>query len=179
MDGGGVISPIVGGVRGLPLGRTGGSGRGPDRCRRTGRGTRKPLAPPLDGRDELAQVHLQRVEDLVGVVLGAEPVVLAGARVDSSASRPSCRRPGGSTSPTRRRLSLTHMEEPLSSEIVVVWRLGWLALSGRCRGGTSGRSSLSTAGSDSYTRAVTSRPGIRRGSPSKSGRGRPQAVGCP
>jgi putative transposase len=52
--------------------------------------------------------------------------------------------------------------------------VGWLALSGRCRGGTSGRSSLSTAGSDSYTRAGTSRPGIRRGSPSKSGRGRPQ-----
>jgi hypothetical protein len=53
-----------------------------------------------------------------------------------------------------------------------------LALAGRWRGGTSGRSSLSTAGSDSYTRAVTSRPGIRRGSPSKIGRCRPE-VGCP
>jgi hypothetical protein len=52
----------------------------------------------------------------------------------------------------------------------------WLALSGRCRGGTSGRSRLSTAGSDSYTRAGTSRPGVRRGSPSKSGRCRPRSA---
>src|SRR3954467_12232455 len=30
------------------------------------------LAPALDGRDELREVDLERVEDLVGVVLGAE-----------------------------------------------------------------------------------------------------------
>jgi hypothetical protein len=37
------------------------------------------LAPPLHGGDELRQVDLERVEDLVGVVLGAEPdLALAG-----------------------------------------------------------------------------------------------------
>src|SRR5829696_4651239 len=40
------------------------------------------LAPALDGRDELRQVHLERVEDVVGVVLGAQAdLPLAGARV--------------------------------------------------------------------------------------------------
>jgi hypothetical protein len=43
---------------------------------------REPLAPPLNGRDEPAQVHLQRVEDLADVVLSAEPdLALAVARV--------------------------------------------------------------------------------------------------
>ena len=47
----------------------------------------------------------------------------------SRRSRPSCRPQPGSTS-QRRSPPLTHMEEPLSSEIVVVWWLGgW-----RCRG---------------------------------------------
>src|SRR3954451_16287445 len=40
------------------------------------------LAPALDGRDELREVDLERVEDLVGVVLGAEPdLALAAAGV--------------------------------------------------------------------------------------------------
>src|SRR3954467_13968980 len=40
------------------------------------------LAPALDGRDELREVDLERVEDLVGVVLGAEAdLALAGAGV--------------------------------------------------------------------------------------------------
>src|SRR3712207_6837540 len=40
------------------------------------------LAPALDGRDELREVDLERVEDLVRVVLRAEPdLPLAGARV--------------------------------------------------------------------------------------------------
>src|SRR3954464_14818826 len=40
------------------------------------------LAPALDGGDELREVDLERVEDLVGVVLGAEPdLALASARV--------------------------------------------------------------------------------------------------
>src|SRR3954469_6068705 len=40
------------------------------------------LAPALDGGDELREVDLERVEDLVGVVLGAEPdLALAGAGV--------------------------------------------------------------------------------------------------
>src|SRR3954449_12605744 len=40
------------------------------------------LAPALDGRDELREVDLERVEDLVGVVLGAEPdLPLAGAGI--------------------------------------------------------------------------------------------------
>src|SRR3954471_20002865 len=40
------------------------------------------LAPALDGRDELREIDLERVEDLVGVVLGAEPdLALAGAGV--------------------------------------------------------------------------------------------------
>src|SRR5215204_5769342 len=40
------------------------------------------LAPALDGGDELREVDLERVEDLVGVVLGTEPdLPLAGARV--------------------------------------------------------------------------------------------------
>src|SRR5215211_7284372 len=42
----------------------------------------QPLAPALDGGDELREVDLERVEDLVGVVLGAETdLALAGARV--------------------------------------------------------------------------------------------------
>src|SRR3954471_9171115 len=40
------------------------------------------LAPALDGRDELREVDLERVEDLVGVVLGAEAdLALPGASV--------------------------------------------------------------------------------------------------
>src|SRR5215211_7299184 len=40
------------------------------------------LAAALDGGDELREVHLERVEDLVGVVLGAEAdLALAGAGV--------------------------------------------------------------------------------------------------
>src|SRR3954449_9831667 len=40
------------------------------------------LAPALDGRDELREVDLERVEDLVGVVLGAETdLALAGPGV--------------------------------------------------------------------------------------------------
>jgi hypothetical protein len=40
------------------------------------------LAPALDGRDELREVHLEGVEDLVGVVLGAEAdLALAGPGV--------------------------------------------------------------------------------------------------
>src|SRR3954462_1991311 len=40
------------------------------------------LAPALDGADELREVDLERVEDLVGVVLGAEAdLALAGASV--------------------------------------------------------------------------------------------------
>ena len=40
------------------------------------------LAAALDGRDELREVDLERVEDLVGVVLGAEAdLALAGAGV--------------------------------------------------------------------------------------------------
>src|SRR4051794_14124705 len=40
------------------------------------------LAPALDGRDELGEVDLERVEDLVRVVLGAEAdLALAGAGV--------------------------------------------------------------------------------------------------
>ena len=40
------------------------------------------LAAALDGREELREVDLERVEDLVGVVLGAEPdLALAGAGV--------------------------------------------------------------------------------------------------
>src|SRR4051812_10596336 len=40
------------------------------------------LAPALDGRDELGEVDLEGVEDLVGVVLGAEAdLALAGAGV--------------------------------------------------------------------------------------------------
>src|SRR5947209_17557469 len=41
---------------------------------------RQPLAPAADGGDELRQVDLEGVEDLVGVVLGAEAdLALAGA----------------------------------------------------------------------------------------------------
>src|SRR3954462_11903837 len=41
-----------------------------------------PLPATLDGGDELGEVDLERVEDLVGVVLGAEPdLALAGAGV--------------------------------------------------------------------------------------------------
>src|SRR3954463_16749647 len=40
------------------------------------------LAPALDGGDELREVDLERVEDLVGVALGAEPdLALAAAGV--------------------------------------------------------------------------------------------------
>ena len=40
------------------------------------------LAPALDGRYELREVHLEGVQDLVRVVLGAEPdLALAGAGV--------------------------------------------------------------------------------------------------
>src|SRR4051794_5892536 len=48
------------------------------------------LAPALDGRDELREVDLERVEDLVGVVLGAEPdLALARAGVlDDVLGRP-------------------------------------------------------------------------------------------
>src|SRR3954454_17424571 len=35
--------------------------------------TRKPLAATLHGGDELREVHLERVEDVVRVILGAEP----------------------------------------------------------------------------------------------------------
>src|SRR3954468_4830812 len=42
----------------------------------------EPLAAALDGGDELREVDLERVEDLVGVVLGAEPdLALAAAGV--------------------------------------------------------------------------------------------------
>src|SRR6266545_3934753 len=42
----------------------------------------EPLPATLDGGDELREVDLERVEDLVGVVLGAEPdLPLAGAGV--------------------------------------------------------------------------------------------------
>src|SRR4051794_40783448 len=44
--------------------------------------TLQPLAATLNGGDELREVHFERVEDLVGVVLGAEPdLALAGASV--------------------------------------------------------------------------------------------------
>src|SRR5437868_1101124 len=43
---------------------------------------REPVAPALHGRDELRQVDLECVEDLVGVVLGAEAdLALASAGV--------------------------------------------------------------------------------------------------
>src|SRR6185312_4728999 len=42
----------------------------------------QPFAAALHGGDELREVDLKRVEDLVGVVLGAEPdLALAGAGV--------------------------------------------------------------------------------------------------
>src|SRR3954452_10329670 len=42
----------------------------------------EPLTAPLDRGDELREVDLERVEDLVGVVLGAEPdLALTGAGV--------------------------------------------------------------------------------------------------
>src|SRR5579862_5210281 len=47
-----------------------------------------------------------------------------------------------------------------------------LARRGRCRGGTSGRSSLIDGGVRLIFEGLTSRPGIRRGSPSRNGRGR-------
>src|SRR5579863_2787764 len=47
-----------------------------------------------------------------------------------------------------------------------------LARLGRCRGGTSGRSSLVEGGVRLIFEGLTSRPGIRRGSPSRNGRGR-------
>ena len=44
--------------------------------------TGEPLAAALDGGDELREVDLERAEDLVGVVLGAEAdLALAGAGV--------------------------------------------------------------------------------------------------
>src|SRR5215211_537247 len=52
---------------------------------------------------------------------------------------------------------------------VVAW---WSALRGRCRGGTGGRSSLVDCGVRLIFEGFTSRPGIRRGSPSSSGLGR-------
>ena len=51
---------------------------------------------------------------------------------------------------------------------------GWSALAGRCRGGTGGRSSLIEGRCQTDIRGLsTSRPCIRRGSPSKDGRHRP------
>src|SRR2546429_412877 len=42
----------------------------------------EPVAPALNGGGELREVHLERVEDVVGVVLGAEPdLPLARARL--------------------------------------------------------------------------------------------------
>ena len=49
----------------------------------------------------------------------------------------------------------------------MVW---WLALAGRCRGGTGGRSSLIDCGVRLIFEGLTSRPGVRRGSLSRNGR---------
>src|SRR3954467_1380226 len=53
----------------------------------------------------------------------------------------------------------------------MVWRGS--AVPGCCRGGTSGRSSLVDGGVRLIFEGLTSRPGVRRGSLSRSGRGRP------
>jgi hypothetical protein len=52
----------------------------------------------------------------------------------------------------------------------------WSALAGRWRDGTSGRSSLIDGGVRLIFEGLTSRPGVRRGSPSSGGRGRPGPV---
>jgi hypothetical protein len=59
-----------------------GGRHGPQATLRPARPCPEALAPALDGRDELREVHLERVEDLVGVVLGAQAdLPLAGAGV--------------------------------------------------------------------------------------------------
>jgi hypothetical protein len=54
------------------------------------------LAPALDGGDELREVDLERVEDLVGVVLAPRRISRSRARASSmmsSAARSACLRP--------------------------------------------------------------------------------------
>jgi hypothetical protein len=70
--------------------------------------------------------------------------------------------------------------KPSYGGVVVNWvrrRMVWgLALPGRWRGGTGGRSSLIDCGVRLICEGFTSRPGVRRGSPSKHGRCQPEGL---
>ena len=82
--GGAAVSPIRGSAMRAGWPTWGEAARRPSRSGDLGRFVLalQPLAPALDGGDELREVDLERVEDLVGVVLGAEAdLALAAAGV--------------------------------------------------------------------------------------------------
>ncbi len=70
--------------------------------------------------------------------------------------------------------------KPSYGDVVVNWvrrrMVWWLTLAGRSRGGTGGRSSLIDCGVRLIYEGFTSRPGVRRGSPSRNGHCQPMGL---